>query len=88
MISREIKIINKHGLHTRPATAFVTAASKFKSEIYLEYNGVRVNAKSILGLLVLAVEPGSALILYADGLDETEAVEVLDSLAQNRFNME
>ncbi|MBU0713611.1 HPr family phosphocarrier protein [bacterium] len=88
MISREIKIINKHGMHTRPATAFVTAASKFKSEIYLEYNGVRVNAKSILGLLVLAVEPGSALLLSADGSDETEAIEALDSLAQNRFNME
>lgn len=75
-------------MHTRPATAFVTAASKFKSEIYLEYNGVRVNAKSILGLLVLAVEPGSALLLSADGSDETEAIEALDSLAQNRFNME
>ena len=88
MISREIKIINKHGLHSRPATAFVTAASRFKSDIFLEYNGVRVNAKSILGLLVLAVEPGSTILLSVDGSDETEAIEALDLLAQNRFNME
>jgi len=88
MVSREIKIINKHGLHTRPATAFVTEASKFKSDIFLEYNGVRVNAKSILGLLVLAVEPGSTLLLEADGVDEEEAVEALDALAKNKFNLE
>jgi len=88
MVSREIKIINKHGLHTRPATAFVTEASKFKSDIFLEYNGVRVNAKSILGLLVLAVEPGSTLLLEADGVDEEEAIEALDTLAKNKFNLE
>ena len=88
MVSREIKIINKHGLHTRPATAFVTEASKFKSEIFLEYNGVRVNAKSILGLLVLAVEPGSSLLLQVDGPDETDAIKALDILAQNKFNLE
>ncbi|HCK99127.1 MAG TPA: HPr family phosphocarrier protein [Candidatus Marinimicrobia bacterium] len=88
MITRNIKIINKHGLHTRPATAFVTLASRFKSDIFLIYNGVRVNAKSILGLLVLAVEPGSTVTVEADGVDEAEAVESLDKLAQNKFNLE
>lgn len=88
MISREIQILNSHGLHTRPATAFVTEASKYKSEIFLEYNGVKVNAKSILGLLVLAVEPGSKLMLSVDGIDESEALEALDTLVKNKFNME
>ncbi len=88
MVSKEIQIINKHGLHTRPATALVTAAGRFKSKIFLEYNGVKVNAKSILGLLVLAVEPGSVLTLHAEGIDENEAVVALDDLAKNRFNME
>ncbi|MCD6441302.1 MAG: HPr family phosphocarrier protein [Candidatus Marinimicrobia bacterium] len=88
MITKNVKIINKHGLHTRPATAFVTLASRFKSDIFLIYNGVRVNAKSILGLLVLAVEPGSTVTVEADGVDEVEAVESLDKLAQNKFNLE
>ncbi|HDP66989.1 MAG TPA: HPr family phosphocarrier protein [Candidatus Marinimicrobia bacterium] len=88
MISREISILNKYGLHTRPATAFVTEASRFKSEIFLEYKGVRVNAKSILGLLVLAVEPGATLTLLADGPDEEEAIEALAILTRNKFNLE
>ena len=88
MVSKVIKIINKYGLHTRPATAFVTAASKFKSQIFLEYNGVKVNAKSILGLLVLAVEPNSELTLYADGIDESDALTTLDELAKKKFNLE
>lgn len=88
MISREISILNKYGLHTRPATAFVTEASRFKSEIFLEYKGVRVNAKSILGLLVLAVEPGASLTLLADGPDEEEAIAALALLTQNKFNLE
>lgn len=88
MVTKNVKIINKHGLHTRPATAFVTRASRFKSDIFLIYNGVRVNAKSILGLLVLAVEPGSTVTVEADGVDEAEAVESLDKLAQNKFNLE
>jgi len=88
MVTKNVNIINKHGLHTRPATAFVTMASRFKSDIFLIYNGVRVNAKSILGLLVLAVEPGSTVTVEADGVDEAEAVESLDKLAQNKFNLE
>ena len=88
MVRKEIKILNKYGLHTRPATALVTLVSKFKSDVFLEYNGVKVNAKSILGLLVLAVEPGAILIVEANGIDEQEAVDNLDRLAQQKFNLE
>lgn len=88
MTFKEVQITNKYGLHTRPATVLVTIASKFKSDIFLIYKGVRVNAKSILGILVLAVEPGSFLTVEAEGEDETEAVESLVMLAQNKFNLE
>jgi len=88
MIQQSVRIVNKHGLHTRPATVFVTQASKFKSKIFVIYNGVRVNAKSILGLLILAVEPGAEITIEADGNDEKEAIEKLVTLTKNKFNLE
>lgn len=88
MIKKTIKIDNKHGLHTRPATTLVNHASKFDSEIFLTYNGVRVNAKSILGILVLAVEPGSEVTIEARGSDEEQAVSHLVELADNKFDFE
>ncbi len=88
MIQQSVRIVNKYGLHTRPATVFVTQASKFKSDVFVIYNGVRVNAKSILGLLILAVEPGAEITIEADGDDEKEAIEKLVALTKNKFNLE
>lgn len=88
MVKREITILNRHGLHTRPATTLVKMASGFKSDIYLIYKGIRVNAKSILGLLVLAIEPGATVIIEADGPDEEEAADKLESLSKNKFDFE
>lgn len=88
MVKRKVKIKNKYGLHTRPATVFVQTASQFKSDIFVIYNGVKVNAKSILGLLVLAVEPNSEITIEANGIDEKEAVEKLEELAEKKFNLE
>lgn len=87
MVQQTVRIINKYGLHTRPATVFVTQATKFKSDIFVIYNGVRVNAKSILGLLILAVEPGAEITIEADGNDEKEAIEKLVALTKNKFNL-
>ncbi|MBL7135733.1 MAG: HPr family phosphocarrier protein [Candidatus Marinimicrobia bacterium] len=87
MVQQTVIIINKYGLHTRPATVFVTQATKFKSDIFVIYNGVRVNAKSILGLLILAVEPGAEITIEADGNDEKEAIEKLVALTKNKFNL-
>lgn len=88
MIQQTVKILNRHGLHTRPATVLVTTAAKFKSEIFLSYKGVRVNSKSILGVLVLAIEPDAEVILEAKGEDENEAMKALVELVANKFNTE
>lgn len=80
-----IKIINKSGLHTRAATKLVNQAVKFKSQIYLEKDGKRANAKSIMELFLIEAEEGSAVKLIADGPDEKEAIESLNKLIRERF---
>lgn len=88
MVKQTVKILNRHGLHTRPATVLVTQATHFKSEIFLTYNKVRINAKSILGVLVLAVEPDAEVILEAIGPDENEALAAMVETVANKFNTE
>ncbi len=87
MVSKEVIILNKQGLHARPATAMVNTAAKFKSEIFICRDEKKVNGKSILGLLVLAAESGAKLIIEAYGPDETEAVEALVALVEDHFGM-
>ncbi|MBN2781324.1 MAG: HPr family phosphocarrier protein [Candidatus Marinimicrobia bacterium] len=87
MIKKEVTILNKQGLHARPATALVNTAAKYKSEIFICRNEKKVNGKSILGLLVLAAEHGAKLIIEADGPDEKEAVEALENLVGDHFGM-
>jgi phosphocarrier protein len=73
MIEEKIKIINKAGLHTRPAATIVKLASKYKCEFYISKDGVSINGKSIIGVMTLAAEMGSELTLSFDGEDEKEA---------------
>lgn len=73
MIEITVKIINKAGLHTRPAATIVKLASKYKCEFYISKNGVSINGKSIIGVMTLAAEMGSELNLSFDGEDEKEA---------------
>ena len=80
MIEETLKITNKHGLHARPAAQFVKVAGKFKSEIKVIKDGLEVNGKSIMGVLVLAAEKGSKIQLHIDGKDEKEAIKVLVAL--------
>ncbi len=87
MVSRQVTILNKQGLHARPATAMVNTAAKFKSEIFICRDEKKVNGKSILGLLVLAAECGAILTIEAQGLDENEAVDTLVSLVNDHFGM-
>ena len=87
MVSKTATILNKQGLHARPATAMVNTASKFKSEIFICRDEKKVNGKSILGLLVLAAECGAVLTIEADGSDEDEAVEALVNLVNDHFGM-
>ncbi|MGB9813681.1 MAG: HPr family phosphocarrier protein [Thermovenabulum sp.] len=85
-ISVEVK--NKTGLHARPAAMFVQTASKFKSEIFIEKEGKKVNAKSIMGVMSLAVSQGTIIEISASGEDEKEAVEALAALIDSKFGEE
>lgn len=79
MIERKVTIVNNAGLHTRPAATIVKLASKFKSEFFLHKDGLSINGKSIIGVMTLAAEKGSEMILTFDGPDEEEAAhEIID----------
>ena len=85
MIEKEIKIINKLGMHARAAAKFVRLASRFQADIRLIKDGRRVNGKSILGILMLAAAQGSILQLSVEGSDEAKAFVELEHLIENRF---
>ncbi|HSD62234.1 MAG TPA: HPr family phosphocarrier protein [Ignavibacteriaceae bacterium] len=75
MIEKTVKIINKAGMHTRPAATIVKMASKYKCEFFISKNGLNINGKSIIGVMTLAAEMGSEVILTFDGEDEQQAAE-------------
>lgn len=85
MISREFRISNKLGLHARPSAQLTQVAGKFASEIYIAKNGRRVNAKSIMGVMMLAAGPGSTVTVDAEGPDEGQAIEAIEALISSRF---
>lgn len=77
MLEKQVKVKLKTGLQARPAALFVQEANRFSSEIFLEKDGKKVNAKSIMGLMSLAISSGAEVSLMAAGSDETEAIEAL-----------
>jgi phosphocarrier protein HPr len=85
MTERTVTIANKNGLHARPAAEIVKMAAKFKSDILLVREDLEVNGKSIMGVMMLAAEYGSSLLLRADGPDETEAVGAIAQLIESKF---
>jgi phosphocarrier protein HPr len=85
MIKESVEIINKLGLHARASTKFTQTASRFKSEIWVEKNGRRVNAKSIMGVMMLAAAKGSNIDIEANGEDESEAIATLKTLINDYF---
>lgn len=85
MISKELEIINKLGLHARASTKFTQTASKYSSEIWIARNGRRVNAKSIMGVMMLAAAKGAIVTLEANGADKVEAIEALTALIEDCF---
>lgn len=85
MIEREVEIINKLGLHARAAARLVKVSSNFYSEIKITRNDRTINAKSIMGVMMLAAGKGSIITLIADGVDECSAIEELTVLIKNRF---
>jgi phosphocarrier protein len=85
MPERTVKIVNKLGIHARPAAEIVKLASKFNSNITISREDLEVNGKSIMGVMMLAAECGSTVDLKADGADAEQALNALDKLIQDGF---
>ena len=86
MIEREARIVNPLGLHARPAAEFVKTATRFKSAIHVTKDGLSVNGKSIMGVMMLAAERGSSMNIRAEGDDAEVAMEALLALVAAGFN--
>ena len=85
MLQQDIEIVNKLGLHARASAKLTQMAGQFKSEIWIARNERRVNAKSIMGVMMLAANNGSTIHLEIDGADESEAMQALAALIADRF---
>ena len=85
MLKREIKVANKLGLHARASAKLTQLASSFKSAVWIARNGRRVNAKSIMGVMMLAAGLGATVELETDGPDEQQALDALEKLFAERF---
>ena len=85
MLQQDIAIVNKLGLHARASAKLTQMAGQFKSEIWIARNERRVNAKSIMGVMMLAANKGSTVRLEIDGADEGEAMQALTALIADRF---
>jgi len=85
MQHKEIKIINKLGLHARASAKLTKLASQYKCEVWVARKDRRVNAKSIMGVMTLAASKGSTITIEATGADEVEAIDALTALIEDRF---
>lgn len=85
MISRDIEIINKLGLHARASAKLTQLAARYQSEVWMTRNDRRVNAKSIMGVMMLAAGKGSVVTLDTEGPDEQECMDALVQLIEARF---
>ena len=85
MLQQEAEIINKLGLHARASAKLTQTAGSFQCEVWLSRNGRRVNAKSIMGVMMLAAAKGARIVIETDGADETEAMAALVGLINDKF---
>ena len=85
MPERTVQIVNKNGLHARPAAEIVKLAAKFRSDITIQKEDLDVNGKSIMGVMMLAAENGSSITLRAAGPDAEAALDALATLVANKF---
>ena len=88
MIQKTATIVNKLGLHARPSALLVTTAAKFQSEVFFSRDGLRVNGKSIMGVMTLAAERGVELLVEVDGPDEEKAISAIVEVIENGFGEE
>jgi len=87
-LTKELTIVNKLGIHARPAALFVKTANRFACDLFVEKDGEKVNGKSIMGLMMLAAGPGSKLTVHAHGSDAAAAVAELEALIKRKFDEE
>jgi phosphocarrier protein HPr len=85
-MSKEFQVVNKLGIHARPAAMFVKTANRFACDVFVEKDGEKVNGKSIMGLMMLAAGPGSKLTVHADGPDASKALAEIESLIKRKFD--
>lgn len=85
---RTVRIVNKFGLHARPAAEFVKLANRFTSDIWVRKADLEVNGKSIMGVMMLAAEYGSEIVIRASGVDAEAALDALEELVASRFGEE
>jgi len=88
MLQQEVEIINRLGLHARASAKLTQVAGRFKSEVWMSRNGRRVNAKSIMGVMMLAAAKGSHILIETQGPDEAEAMQALQNLVADCFGEE
>ena len=87
-LNREMTVLNKLGIHARPAAMLVKAANKYSCDIFVEKDGERVNGKSIMGLMMLAAGPGSKVTVHVEGADGSSALDELEQLFDGKFGEE
>lgn len=87
-LQQQVMIRNKFGLHARPAAEFVKTAAQYSSDIWVRKNDVEVNGKSIMGMMMLAAECGSEIVIRANGNDAEEVLRVLVDLVERKFGEE
>jgi phosphocarrier protein len=85
-VQKEITIVNRLGLHARPAAMFVRIATRYKAEVWVSKEGEEVNGKSIMGLMMLAAGQGSKLQIRCEGHDADKALQELEQLIASKFN--
>lgn len=85
-LEKEVTIVNRLGMHARPAALFVRIASRYRAEIWVEKEGERINGKSIMGLMMLAAGQGSKLKICCEGTDADQAMVELEQLVAGKFN--
>jgi len=88
ILTKELTVVNKLGIHARPAAMFVKIASRLTCDIFVEKDGEKVNGKSIMGLMMLAAGPGCKLTIHAAGQDANTAVSEIEALLQRKFDEE
>lgn len=85
-VEKEVTIVNRLGMHARPAALFVRIASRYRCEVWVEKDGEQINGKSIMGLMMLAAGQGSKLMIRCEGPDADKAMQELDQLIASKFN--